>query len=271
MEGRRSAMKGTIMKIGAFDLGQTLDCGQCFRWERREDGAYQGIASGRFLTMDVSGIEKVCEDPFWAQYFDAAVDYDKIREELSQKDEILAQAAAFAPGIRILNQDPWEALCSFIISQNNNIPRIKGIVSRLCALLGDPCGGGWAFPGPERMARCTPEDLAPLRAGFRAKYLVDAAQKVAAGRVDLEELRTQELGKARESLTRILGVGNKVADCTLLYGLHRLDAFPMDVWMKRAMKILFPGREPAWFGEYAGIAQQYIFHYSRCHAAIFEK
>ena len=146
-----------------------------------------------------------------------------------------------------MRQDPWEALCSFIISQNNNIPRIQGIVQRLCQHFGQRTPDGFLFPTPERMAALT-VDLVPLRSGFRAKYLLSAAQLVSAGQVDLEALRVMPMEEARASLMQIVGVGPKVAECALLYGLHRLEAFPMDVWMKRAMAALFPGYQPEDFG-----------------------
>lgn len=247
-----------------FDLAATLECGQCFRWERQPDGSYLGTAGGRTLRISPDHPEDAEQDPFWRGYFDLDRDYAAIRNALSAADPVLAQAAAFAPGIRILNQDPWEALCSFIISQNNHILRIKGIVARLCDAYGVLTPDGIrCFPEPERLAGLDEEALACLRCGFRARYILDAAQKVASGAVNLEALRTCPLNEARANLMTILGVGPKVADCALLYGLHRLDAFPMDVWMKRAMKELFPGRKPEEFGLYAGIAQQYVFHYIR--------
>ncbi|WP_050697058.1 DNA-3-methyladenine glycosylase family protein [Anaeromassilibacillus senegalensis] len=252
------------MDLREFDLHATLECGQCFRWDRQPDGSFQGVAGGRVLRVSNDNLETALQDPFWRTYFDAARDYADIRQELSSLDAALARAAAYAPGIRILNQDPWEALCSFIISQNNNIPRIKGIISRLCASFGDPLEEGvFDFPTPERLAALDEEALAPLRCGFRARYILDAARKIASGAVDLEQARRIPVDEARASLMTIVGVGPKVADCALLYGLHRLDAFPMDVWMKRAMKELFPGKTPADFGPNAGIAQQYIFHFVR--------
>lgn len=259
-----------VKKDDAFDLEQTLECGQCFRWEKQQDGSYTGVASGRILNISEQNRGHVLDDPFWKQYFDLPLDYEEIRENLAADDPTLARAAKFAPGMRILNQEPWEALCSFIFSQNNNIPRIKGIVSRFCVGFGEKIGSGYyAFPKAEKIAGLCEQDLAPVRSGFRAKYILSAARKVAQGEVDLEALKTAPLNEARESLMTIHGVGQKVADCTLLYGLHRLEAFPMDVWMKRAMRTLFPGREPESFGEYAGIAQQYIFHYSRNHPELF--
>ncbi len=253
-----------------FDLAQTLDCGQCFRWERQKDGSYTGVAFSRVLNISEENRAQVLEDELWRNYFDVQLNYSRIRTDLSEGDTVLAEAAKFAPGMRILNQEPWEALCSFIISQNNNIPRIKGIVARLCTQFGEEIGGGYfSFPTPEKLAELKVDDLAEIRSGFRAKYILSAAQKVASGEVDLGALKTAPLPEARARLMTITGVGPKVADCTLLYGLHRLEAFPMDVWMKRAMQTLFPGKEPESFGQYAGIAQQYIFHYSRNNPKLF--
>lgn len=205
----------------------------------------------------------------WEGYFDLDRDYAGIRRELCQTWEKLRKAAAFAPGIRILRQDPWEALCSFILSQNNHIPRIKGIIQRLCGQFGPPGEDGPGFPSPQRLAGLSLEDLAPLRSGFRAKYLLSAARLVTEGAVDLQALQTLPLPQARLCLQQIAGVGPKVAECVLLYGLHRLEAFPLDVWMKRVMQVWFPQGKPEDFGPYAGIAQQYLFHYSRHHPKIF--
>ena len=208
----------------------------------------------------------------WFDYFDLGLDYGAIKAELSAIHPTLAEAARYAPGIRILNQEPFEALISFIISQNNNIKRIAGIVERLCGNFGEAIEGCslYAFPTAERLAALSPDDLAPIRAGFRHRYIIDAAQKVADGTVDLESLRALPYDEAKARLMQITGVGVKVADCVLLYGLHRLDGFPLDVWMKRAMAALFPDLQPSAFGRYAGIAQQYIFHYSRMHADLFK-
>lgn len=260
-----------------LDLAQTLDCGQSFRWTEREDGSFTGIAFGKSVTVRldentlyIENTNKADFENIWYDYFDLSLDYGKIREEISKLHPVLCEAAKYAPGIRILRQEPYEALCTFIISQNNNIKRIKGIVQRLCENFGEKIDGGYAFPTAENMARLTPDDLAPLRAGFRNRYLVDAAQKVASGEVDLEKCRNCDYDEARAELMKITGVGVKVADCTLLFGLHRIEAFPVDVWMKRAMEKLFPDMKPDDFGEYAGIAQQYIFHYSRMHPELFE-
>ena len=261
-----------------LDLAQTLDCGQSFRWVEREDGGFDGVAFNRSVTVRLDGTDLYIENAdesdreLWHSYFDLGLDYGKIREEISAIHPILADAAKYAPGIRILRQEPYEALCTFIISQNNNIKRIKGIVQRLCEQFGDRLPDGtYAFPDAEKMASLTADDLAPLRAGFRNRYLVDAARKVADGDVDLEKCRSCDYDEARRELMQITGVGVKVADCALLFGLHRIEAFPLDVWMKRAMATLFPGMTPGDFGQYAGIAHQYIFHYSRMNPKLFEQ
>lgn len=260
-----------------LDLAQTLDCGQSFRWTEHEDGSFSGIAFGKFVTVRlennilyIENTDKKNFEKIWYDYFDLSLDYGKIRDEISMLHPVLCEAAKYAPGIRILRQEPYEALCTFIISQNNNIKRIKGIVQRLCEYFGEKIEGGYAFPTAEKMAQLTPDDLAPLRAGFRNRYLIDASQKVASGAVDLEKCRYCDYDEARAELMKITGVGVKVADCTLLFGLHRIEAFPVDVWMKRAMEKLFPDMKPEDFGEYAGIAQQYIFHYSRMHPELFD-
>lgn len=267
----------------SFDLAQTLDCGQAFRWRQlpSEDGfpIWEGAAFGKALRLQQTpdALLFFCPqedlESTWQDYFDLEKDYAAKRAQLSAISPVLAQAIAFAPGIRILRQEPWEALCSFILSQNNHIPRIKGILERLCSLWGSPIPGGslHAFPTPETLACLTVEDLAPLRAGFRAKYLLDAAQKVASGEVDLEKTARLPPEFGRNELQKIFGVGPKVAECALLYGFHKTECFPMDVWMKRAMAQLLPGRSPLEFGENAGLAQQYIFHYSRMHPEIFAR
>lgn len=262
--------------ISDLELSETLDCGQCFRWLRQEDGSYCGVVRGRSVRASMDGGRLILDGAeetdreLWAEYFDLSADYGAIRERLGAVHPVMAEAAQYAPGIRILRQEPFEALISFIISQNNNIKRIAGIIARLCECFGEPIsGGGYAFPTAQRLAALEPDDLAPIRAGFRHRYIIDAARRVADGEVDLEAIRVMPYDEARAQLMRITGVGVKVADCVLLYGLHRLDSFPLDVWMKRAMATLFEGMEPTAFGDCAGIAQQYIFHYARMHPEFF--
>ncbi len=268
----------TVKTSGDMSLRDTLMCGQSFRWKEVEDGGFVGTAMGKTIKVFTKDkdfiIEGATEEDFeniWKDYFDLEFDYVALRDELSQKHPVLCEAAKFAPGIHILRQEPFEALISFIISQNNNIKRIEGIVHRLCESFGEKAqGGGYAFPTAEKLASLSIEELAPLRAGFRNRYILDAAKKVHSGEVDLEECRTLPFADAKKKLMTIVGVGEKVADCVLLYGLHRTEAFPMDVWMKRAMATLFPDTSHESFGEYAGIAQQYIFHYSRLNPQLFE-
>lgn len=255
-----------------MNLRKTLLCGQCFRWRETAPGIFSGTAGGRRLVLTQQNLPQLKQDPFWRSYFDLDTDYDALHRQLSTLHPNLREAAQHGAGIHILRQDPWEALCSFILSQNNNIPRIQGIVDRLC---GESEGtntldagfqespAAHPFPRPEALASLTETDLAPLRCGFRARYILDAARKVADGTVPLEKLRTSPLVEARTALMQIVGVGPKVADCTLLYGLHRMEAFPVDVWMKRAMTQWFPGIDPASFGPAAGLAQQYIFDWAR--------
>lgn len=268
----------TIHNVTDLDLAQTLDCGQSFRWTQQPDGSFSGVAFGRSVNVSLDGGDLIIhnapkeDEALWRDYFDLGLDYSAVRRQISELHPILKEAAQYAPGIRILRQEPYEALCTFIISQNNNIKRIKGIVQRLCEQFGDRLPDGtYAFPDAEKMASLTADDLAPLRAGFRNRYLADAARKVADGDVDLEKCRGCDYDEARRELMQITGVGVKVADCTLLFGLHRIEAFPLDVWMKRAMATLFPGMTPGDFGQYAGIAQQYIFHYSRMNPKLFEQ
>lgn len=268
-----------VKNVTSLDLGETLDCGQSFRWRDNGDGSFTGVAYEKLVTVSMQNgdlhIENTTEQDFekiWRNYFDLDLDYDSIRSSIGEIHPVLKEASAYAPGIRILRQEPWEALCTFIISQNNNIKRIKGIVDRLCVSFGNKIGDNdfYTFPKPEILAELTPDDLAPLRAGFRNKYIIDASRKVASGEVDLEKCRNIPYDEARAELCKIKGVGNKVADCTLLFGMHRIESFPIDVWMRRAMEKLFPNMTGEDFGEYAGIAQQYIFHYARMHPELFE-
>lgn len=262
-----------LSEIEHFSLYDTLECGQCFRWEA-QDGGYCGIAGRRVLRLKelsggkiwVNGMEEEEFRGIWARYFDLDRDYGAIRREFSALHPLLAEAQEEAGGIRILRQDSWEALCSFIISANNHIPRIKEIIRRLCREFGEKLeADAYAFPSPAVLAGQTVETLAPIRCGFRAKYLLDAAQKVASGQLNLEEVAALPLPEARARLMSVYGVGEKVAECVLLFGMGRLEAFPMDVWMKRVMRTHFSGKGAEFFGEHAGLANQYLFFYSRNH------
>lgn len=257
---------------GELSPYKTFECGQCFRWNADENGGYVGVASGRAARVFTRGgmacIECDEEDiGFWREYLDMDTDYVKARESV-MLGEYLTECAEYGRGIRILRQDKWEALCSFIISQCNNIPRIKSIVEKLCAMFGEametPWGVKYSFPTASRVALLEEPELAPLRSGYRASYIINAARAVASGDIDLEYAATLDGNEARKYLKSLNGVGDKVANCAVLFGLHRMDAFPVDVWIKRALKENLPaGFDPATLGDYAGLAQQYMFFHAR--------
>lgn len=255
-----------------FSLSQTFECGQCFRWDALGPESYRGVAFGREVSMSLENgcLTVSCPESefeaLWRPYLDLDRDYAAIRQAVSI-DARTAQAVAYGAGLRILRQDPWEALCSFILSQCNNIPRIRGIILRLCTLYGNHIrGDAYAFPAPERLAAASEAELrSALRCGYRAPYLLAAARAVAGGALDLDVLRGLPTAEAKLCLTALPGVGEKVANCMLLFGLGKLDAFPVDVWMRRTVNALYgKGFDPsAAFGEYAGIAQQYLFYQAR--------
>lgn len=257
---------------GELSPYKTFECGQCFRWNADENGGYVGVASGRAARVFTRGGMAVieCDEAdigFWREYLDMDTDYVKARESV-MLGEYLTECAEYGRGIRILRQDKWEALCSFIISQCNNIPRIKSIVEKLCAMFGEametPWGVKYSFPTASRVALLEEPELAPLRSGYRAAYIINAARAVASGDIDLEYAATLDGNEARKYLKSLNGVGDKVANCAVLFGLHRMDAFPVDVWIKRALKENLPaGFDPATLGDYAGLAQQYMFFNAR--------
>ncbi len=256
------------IKNAEIDIRRTFLCGQCFRWTEREDGSFEGIAHSRYLRLSQSGdtvtLHNIKEEdiPLWEDYFDLLTDYGAIITKLSA-DKTLALACKSSNGIRILKQDPFETLISFIISQNNNIPRISGIIGRLCEGFGSKIEGGYAFPTLKQLEGVTVDDLAPLRAGFRAKYICDAVRKVSSGEVDFREIDALPLAEAREKLKLICGVGDKVADCVLLFAFRKYDAFPRDVWVKRLMAEFYPDGLPECTAGIEGIAQQFLFDYVR--------
>lgn len=263
----RSEKGNIILYQEDFNLDETLDCGQAFRWERADEEDGRCTYNGFFLDkpLKISEAEESCfilyntsEEEFltvWKDYFDLDTDYGKIKQRLSA-DDTLKKACEFGGGIRLLKQDSWECICSFIISQNNNIPRIKGIISRLCEHYGH-------FPSAAEMASETVESLEYLRSGFRAKYLIDAAVKTASGEIDLSEIEKMDIQQARQKLMTVKGIGPKVAECVLLFGMYRTEAFPVDIWIKRVMEKYYPDGLPSFTEGIEGIAQQYLFHYIR--------
>ena len=252
-----------------IDLKKTFECGQCFRWDADKCGVYKGVSCGKALMLWEENGKVICsahdvDIPFWRNYFDLDTDYSEKSLSFTEPP-YLKVCAEFGAGIRILRQEPWEALCSFIISQCNNIPRIKKIIATLCGEFGSELAYGLnSFPTANQLAVLSERDLAPLRCGYRAAYILNAARAVSDGVLDFDALREMAPEEAFAEIKKIYGVGDKVANCFMLFGLHRMDRFPIDVWMKRALKEHFPSDfDPATLGSYAGLAQQYIFYYAR--------
>lgn len=279
-------MKYTVDHVKDFNLDHIFDCGQCFRWERQEDGSYTGTAMGKAVNMaferGVLTIDNCTPEDYesiWRPYLDMDRDYGAIKAELSEADPTIKGACDYGYGIRILRQDFWESVVSFIISQNNNIPRIKGCIEALCAAFGERIGeyGGkeyFSIPSPEKLASLTSGDLAPIRLGYRAPYLVKAAaQFIEEEGPDAVQTRLAAAEDPIGQLQKFCGIGPKVASCISLFGLGRTDAFPIDVWMRRVMNRLYGIEEKDMrsmasyaaehFGKYGGIAQQYLFYYIR--------
>ena len=291
----------SVTDVSPFSLSDTLECGQAFRYELidKRDGyvEYMTVARDKLIRVGQKSDGElvfygVSEEDFFeicVPYFSLDTDYREIKRDITEKSAHpkLAEAAEVSEGIRILRQDPWEALFSFIISQNNNIPRIRKIIRAISAEYGknlaeslpecpkckglapspevcSACGCCYTFPTPEAVLS-NPEGLLPSRPGFRYKYLIDAAEKVLSGEVDLEGIKSKKNTEYTISeLKKIKGVGDKVASCVALFGFENLDAFPVDVWIKRAGEEYFDGKlDPSSLGKYAGVAQQYIFHYIR--------
>lgn len=252
-----------------LNISLSLDCGQAFRWRKNEENIWSGVVKNKYLKLKQINNSEIIfydttEDDFnliWKEYFDLERDYNLILKKYNETN--LAIACEKYNGIRILKQDEWEAICSFIISQNNNIPRIKGIIERLCENFGEKVGEGYTFPSAETLAEKTVDDLSVLRAGFRAKYILDAAKKIATKEVDIEKIKAMNFEDAKTELLKIKGVGEKVAQCSLLYGFGRIEAFPQDVWVKRIVSELYPQGLPECIKGTEGIAQQYLFHWRR--------
>lgn len=269
----RTSMNGNNLEVildSVINLDHSLDCGQSFRWKKSGD-IWEAVAYGKKLSLKQTDEKTLVFynttqedfDLIWKKYFDLERDYDVIISRFKE-DKYLLKATEKYKGLRVLNQEPWEAICSFIISQNNNIPRIKGIIERLCENFGEDLGDGFfTFPSAEKISTLSLEDLAPLRSGFRAKYILDAAKKVANKEIDLEQIFSNHISYGREELMKIKGVGAKVSECALLYGFQKTDAFPVDVWVKRIMEELYPDGMPECAYPELGIAQQYLFHWRR--------
>ena len=277
------------IKSDIFELADIFDCGQCFRWNKEQDGSYTGVFGENVLNVSKEGntvtfkgicngnIEEICRN-----YFDLDRDYNDIRDKLSKIDENLKVSVEYGKGIRILNQDLWETIISFIISANNNIPRIKGIIERLSKEYGKKITyegkDYYTFPTPESLSKATVQDFRNLGLGFRDIRLYETTNMIINKEVDLEKLKDMNTLEAREELLKLSGVGPKVADCILLFSnLKRFDVFPIDVWVRRVMNELYIKKEDetkvtkkeiqkladSKFGDMQGLAQQYLFYWKR--------
>ena len=274
-----------------FDLKDIFECGQCFRWNEQEDGSYTGIWKENIVNIKKDGQDYVfsgmCKNGNLKEeiyhYFDLARDYEQIKKELSKKDEYMRTSIAYGKGIRILNQDLWETIISFIISANNNIPRIKGIIERLSKAYGKEIEWKgkkyYTFPTPEELKDVTVKEYRDLGLGFRDVRLYETTKMILERKLDVQELeKNPNTIEVREKLLTLSGVGPKVADCILLFSdLKRLEVFPIDVWVRRVMNDLYIKNEDEAkvskkqiekiaknkFGNLAGLAQQYLFYWRR--------
>ena len=281
--------------IDRFDVSKVFDCGQCFRFDRvhssKHENEFSGCAHGKYISVAQDGntlyiYNSTAKDfaEIWEKYLALDRDYAEIDADiLSLSDNpTLKEAISTSSGIRILKQDSWEAICSFIISQNNNIPRIKKIIASLAQKCGERVdtvgmedhiadlhreneGCFYSFPAPERVLSLGVDGLFALKTGFRAKYIYDAAEKMANGEIDLSLLENGDsTADCVNCLCSVKGIGPKVASCALLFGFARLDAFPIDVWIKKVTAKYFDeGFSPEDLGRFAGVAQQYLFYYER--------
>ncbi len=289
--------KEKYIKIGGleyFDVSQIFDCGQSFRFdtvpESRHEKEFSGVAFGRFVSFAQDGdtlyIYGTSENDLdlWLNYLGLDIDYGEIRADIAShcKSDIMLEAMETGKGIRILRQEPFETVVSFIISQNNNIPRIKKIIEDLSRACGAPieldeelerhvsgASSLCAFPTAQAISELGKDGLFALKTGFRAGYIADAVERILDGRLDLDELKADRSNeRVMSELCSVRGIGPKVASCISLFGLERYSSFPVDVWIKRVMQKYFPevpeSFDPKeYFGSYAGIAQQYLFYYER--------
>ncbi len=274
----------------SFELEDIFECGQCFRWNKQIDGSYTGVARGAVINVKKDGKKVIFsgnskESNFKElirDYFDLDTNYDDLKEKLSKIDENLKIATKFGSGIRILNQDLWECIISFIISANNNIPRIKKIIEKLSLNYGEKIEWNgeeyYSFPSPESLAKASVDDLRNIGLGFRDVRVFNTTRKVLSKEFDIEQFKKIETTEEmREELLKLDGVGPKVADCILLFSMKRFDVFPIDVWVRRVMNELYIHNEDEEkvnkkeieklakekFLGIQGLAQQYLFYHRR--------
>lgn len=284
--GYKTSQEGNsviVHDIRDFDPVHTFECGQCFRWIRQEDGSYTGVVRGKVLNVSVDEGALILKNTdledfgnIWFDYFDLGRDYGKIKEAV-MKDDTMKEAIAFGWGIRLLKQDIWETLISFIISANNRIPRIMKTVGVIAREYGEEVEMDgdkfYSFPDVEKLTQSSIEALEVCKGGFRCKYIFNSSHMIGDGEVSLAQIPQMDTDTAREELMKFPGVGPKVADCVLLYSGTKYDVFPTDVWVKRVMEQLYFKREAgfkeiqkfagSYFGNLAGFAQQYLFYFAR--------
>ena len=273
----------------SFELKDIFECGQCFRWNENEDGTYTGVINKGVLTVEkqdkkiiFTGVLDGDIEKIVRFYFDLDRNYEEIKAQLSNIDKYLKTSVEYGKGIRILNQDLWDTIISFIISANNNIPRINGIIERISEKYGTEIEWNgkkyYTFPTPEQLSQATVEDLRTLGTGFRDVRIYETTRKVLRGEVNLNEIVKKDTITARDELLTLSGVGPKVADCILLFStLKRFDVFPIDVWVRRVINELYIKNEDEnkvskkeimkiaeqKFGAIQGLAQQYLFYWKR--------
>ena len=279
-----------ISNIDSFELKNIFDCGQCFRWNEQQDGSYTGVFGENVLNVNKIGnkvvFKGICKEGIKEtveKYFDLNRDYQKIKSKLEKIDENMKKSIEYGQGIRILNQDLWETIISFIISANNNIPRIKGIIERLSKKYGKEIEWNdtkyYTFPTAKDLKDVTVQEYRELGLGFRDIRLYETTQMILDKKVDLEGMKNNpNTMEVREQLLSLSGVGPKVADCILLFSdLKRFEVFPIDVWVRRVMNDLYIHNEDETkvnkkqiekiaqekFGDLAGLAQQYLFYWRR--------
>lgn len=268
-----------------FEPQHVFDCGQCFRWLKEEDNSYTGVVQGRVINVkkenDLIIFDNTNKEDFeniWFDYFDLGRDYTEIKNQLRVMDEHLEKATEFGKGIRILQQDGWEMLISFIISANNRIPMIQRAINNLSERYGKFIGEYrgkkyYAFPTPEELSKVSVEDIRACQTGFRDKYIKSVVDYVSENKEDVLTYRKLSTDECIKELIKFNGVGPKVADCIALFGMQKYDTFPVDVWVKRVMEEFYVEDNLSLpkirkfalnkFGDLAGFAQQYLFYYAR--------
>lgn len=270
-----------------FNLKHIFECGQCFRWNPTKDGGYAGVVNGRYLHLVQEGekitFKKTTIDDFnniWRPYFDLERDYNALKLRIADYHPILSEAVEFGYGIRLLKQEPWETMISFIISANNNIPRIKMLIEKLAEAYGNSLGEHdgerrYGFPSPDQLIQATEQDLRDLGMGYRAKYIHNVTQYIVENRIDLETYQQWDTPTLEKQLLKFKGVGPKVASCIMIFGYGRLDSFPVDTWIRKVVSEWFelnPNDDKQLkaylderFQKLEGLVQQYLFYYAREH------